>query len=196
MTSEQHAAPLAQPVSYRPIARQCRWCAESFAVALRPGRPRLYCRSSCRQRAYERRRGLGVLPPSDRLAMVQGGPLKHLPQGRPAYDRESWPASGDARMPCDQGECPSAANGESPSAGCLPGRYRDPFGRWRRMRAKRAQMSSAFAHRQGQCERRRIWRPCEQSSTMLVPSSVVRHRRRKEPPWRCWIGCSAPLRTA
>lgn len=86
MTAAQHPAPT-QHASHRPIDRQCRWCAESFAVALRAGRPRLYCRPSCRQRAYERRRGLGVLPPSDRLAMVNGGPLKHLPQGRAAYEQ-------------------------------------------------------------------------------------------------------------
>lgn len=37
----------------------CRWCGRKFTVAARVGRPRLYCKQSCRQRDYEtRRRGL------------------------------------------------------------------------------------------------------------------------------------------
>ena len=36
--------------------RRCRWCARPFAVAPGPGRPRRYCRQSCRQRDYEARR--------------------------------------------------------------------------------------------------------------------------------------------
>ena len=80
----------------RPTQRQCRWCADFFAVPFRPGRPKLYCRVSCRQRAYERRRGLGVLPPSDRLAMVDGGPLVHLANNRPGYER-GIVAAGDSK---------------------------------------------------------------------------------------------------
>jgi hypothetical protein len=58
--------------------RQCGWCTGTFAIARRPGRPRIYCSQACRQRAYERRRGLGVLPPPDRLYTRPGGPLVHL----------------------------------------------------------------------------------------------------------------------
>ena len=36
--------------------RRCRWCARPFTVAPGPGRPREYCRRSCRQRDYEARR--------------------------------------------------------------------------------------------------------------------------------------------
>ena len=36
--------------------RRCRWCGGSFPVAAGPGRPRVYCRDSHRQRAYEARR--------------------------------------------------------------------------------------------------------------------------------------------
>jgi hypothetical protein len=37
----------------------CRWCGRTFRVAGGAGRPRVYCRQSCRQRDYEaRRRGL------------------------------------------------------------------------------------------------------------------------------------------
>lgn len=38
-----------------PIHRRCRWCGGRFSVAPGPGRPRLYCRRSHRQRAYEAR---------------------------------------------------------------------------------------------------------------------------------------------
>ena len=34
---------------------QCRWCGRSYEAAPGPGRPRLYCRRSCRQRDYEAR---------------------------------------------------------------------------------------------------------------------------------------------
>ena len=70
----------------RPGRRQCRWCAEFFAVVIQPGRPKLYCTQSCRQRAYERRRGLGVLPPMDRLFMVNGGPFPNTVNARRGYE--------------------------------------------------------------------------------------------------------------
>ena len=41
----------------RPTHRACSWCADDFAVVRRPGRPRLYCSHTCRQRAYEHRHG-------------------------------------------------------------------------------------------------------------------------------------------
>lgn len=45
--------------------RHCAWCGGAFATSSGPGRPRRYCRSSHRQRAYEARReatrrGLGT----------------------------------------------------------------------------------------------------------------------------------------
>lgn len=40
-----------------PAHRDCAWCAQPIPVVLRPGRPRLYCNRSCRQRAYEFRHG-------------------------------------------------------------------------------------------------------------------------------------------
>jgi hypothetical protein len=46
---------IAQP---RPTHRPCSWCATEFVIVRRPGRPRLYCRHACRQRAYEHRHGL------------------------------------------------------------------------------------------------------------------------------------------
>jgi hypothetical protein len=45
------------------IERECLHCHSWFVVARRPGRPRIYCRRSCRQRAYEYRHGARVLPP-------------------------------------------------------------------------------------------------------------------------------------
>ena len=35
--------------------RRCRWCARRFPVTPGPGRPREFCRRSCRQRDYEAR---------------------------------------------------------------------------------------------------------------------------------------------
>ena len=34
---------------------RCRWCGRSYEATDGPGRPRLYCRRSCRQRDYESR---------------------------------------------------------------------------------------------------------------------------------------------
>jgi hypothetical protein len=36
--------------------RACRWCGRPFAPTASVGRPRQYCRRSCRQRDYEARR--------------------------------------------------------------------------------------------------------------------------------------------
>lgn len=35
--------------------RRCRWCGRRFPVVPGPGRPREFCRRSCRQRHYEAR---------------------------------------------------------------------------------------------------------------------------------------------
>lgn len=37
------------------VERRCRWCARRFTVTVGPGRPREFCRRSCRQRDYEAR---------------------------------------------------------------------------------------------------------------------------------------------
>lgn len=39
-----------------PTDKRCRWCARRFEVVPGPGRPKEYCRRSCRQRDYEARR--------------------------------------------------------------------------------------------------------------------------------------------
>lgn len=36
-------------------ARACLWCGRKFAVKAGPGRPRVYCKASCKQRDYEAR---------------------------------------------------------------------------------------------------------------------------------------------
>ena len=38
-----------------PDERRCAWCGRRFAARPGPGRPRRYCRQSCRQRDYEAR---------------------------------------------------------------------------------------------------------------------------------------------
>ena len=53
----RRTSPMPRIVQQRPTHRACSWCASEFAIARRPGRPRLYCRQSCRQRAFEHRHG-------------------------------------------------------------------------------------------------------------------------------------------
>jgi hypothetical protein len=69
-----------------PATRECSWCHATFTLRVGPGRKRIYCTRSCRQRAYERRRGLGVLPPPEVLIARPGGPLAHLPQRQLRYE--------------------------------------------------------------------------------------------------------------
>ena len=38
-----------------PEGQRCRWCGRPLAVRAGPGRPRQYCKQSCRQRDYEAR---------------------------------------------------------------------------------------------------------------------------------------------
>jgi hypothetical protein len=46
----------------KPVGEQrCRWCGRGFEAVAGPGRPRLYCRRSCRQREYEANRRSGEL---------------------------------------------------------------------------------------------------------------------------------------
>jgi hypothetical protein len=40
---------------------RCRWCGRAYEAAQGPGRPRVYCRRSCRQRDYEARQRAGEL---------------------------------------------------------------------------------------------------------------------------------------
>ncbi|HQZ35979.1 MAG TPA: hypothetical protein PK020_16245 [Ilumatobacteraceae bacterium] len=70
----------------RPTRRQCLWCHTEFDLRLGPGRKKIYCTVSCRQRAYERRRGLGVFPPPEQLISRPGGPLGHLPNRFTRYE--------------------------------------------------------------------------------------------------------------
>ena len=56
----------------RTRAARCQWCGREYESAAGPGRPRRYCRRSCRQRDYEARRraaelGLG----EDELIMTR-----------------------------------------------------------------------------------------------------------------------------
>jgi hypothetical protein len=69
-----------------------------FPLRTGPGRKKLYCSVSCRQRAYERRRGLGVLPPPEQLITRPGGPLAHLPNRSPRYEASGWTSLGRYRV--------------------------------------------------------------------------------------------------
>lgn len=70
----------------RPKQRECLWCRTVFELRQGPGRKKIYCKVSCRQRAYERRRGLGVFPPPEQLIIRPGGPLGHLPNRFTRYE--------------------------------------------------------------------------------------------------------------
>ena len=50
--------------------RRCRWCARRFPVREGPGRPREFCRRSCRQRDYEARQRAIDVGLSDRELIV------------------------------------------------------------------------------------------------------------------------------
>lgn len=52
--------------------RRCRWCARRFEVAPGPGRPKEFCRRSCRQRDYEaRQRATEVGLSEDELVLTR-----------------------------------------------------------------------------------------------------------------------------
>ena len=54
----------------RTTARRCRWCARPFDVVPGPGRPKEFCRRSCRQRDYEARRQSAALGLGDGQIVV------------------------------------------------------------------------------------------------------------------------------
>lgn len=76
--------------------RRCAWCAMEFPVVVRPGRPRVFCRASCRQRAYERRAGRGVLPPVDRRCTEPDlDPTSATAIRRPPAYQAGWSPAGE-----------------------------------------------------------------------------------------------------
>ena len=58
--------------------RRCRWCGRPFDVVPGPGRPREYCRRSCRQRDYEARRQSADLGLGDAHLVVARSELDAL----------------------------------------------------------------------------------------------------------------------
>lgn len=84
----------------------CEHCGRGFERPVGVGRPRRYCRRSCRQRAYERRRHDGDQAWGDRRIIELG---RQLAAHEDAIDRVRWLADQldrDAReeRPCDAGE--------------------------------------------------------------------------------------------
>jgi hypothetical protein len=57
---------------------RCRWCRRPLDAGSRPGRPRLYCRQSCRQRDYEARRRAAELGLSESEVVLARGQLEAL----------------------------------------------------------------------------------------------------------------------
>ena len=59
-------------------AARCRWCGRSYESPTGPGRPRIYCRRSCRQRDYESRRRTGELGLGEHELIVTRQELNEL----------------------------------------------------------------------------------------------------------------------
>lgn len=69
-----------RPDSHRsdaPAAR-CLWCRRNLPEAKPSGRPRRYCRQSCRQRAYEARRHAEELGLSDEQLVITRAELERM----------------------------------------------------------------------------------------------------------------------
>ena len=62
----------------RTTSRRCRWCARPFDVVPGPGRPKEFCRRSCRQRDYEARRQSAALGLGDGQIVVARADLDAL----------------------------------------------------------------------------------------------------------------------
>lgn len=85
----------------RPARPRCRWCGRLFQPTSGPGRPKHYCRQSCRQQAHLARKlaaahGLGegdVIVDRERLEELQGA-LYCLQAAIEDVDRDLAEASG------------------------------------------------------------------------------------------------------
>jgi len=58
--------------------RVCVWCGRKFPVSGGPGRPKLYCKPSCKQRDYEDRRRSAELGLGEHELVVTRGELEAL----------------------------------------------------------------------------------------------------------------------
>ncbi len=58
--------------------RACLWCGRKFPVNGGPGRPRLYCKLSCKQRDYEARRRAGELGLGEHELVLTRGELEAI----------------------------------------------------------------------------------------------------------------------
>jgi len=58
--------------------RACVWCGRKFTVRGGPGRPRVYCKPSCKQRDYEARRRADELGLGEHELIVTRGELQAL----------------------------------------------------------------------------------------------------------------------
>jgi septal ring factor EnvC (AmiA/AmiB activator) len=60
------------------IEKRCRWCGRGFAVRVGPGRPREFCKQSCRQMDYESRRRSAELGLTETELVVTRSELEEL----------------------------------------------------------------------------------------------------------------------
>jgi len=62
----------------RDQTRRCRWCGRQFAATVGAGRPRQFCKRSCRQRDYESRRRAAELGLGDDELIITRAELNEL----------------------------------------------------------------------------------------------------------------------
>jgi hypothetical protein len=58
--------------------RACLWCGRKFEVNTGPGRPRLYCKASCKQRDYESRQRAQELGLSENELVITRDDLESM----------------------------------------------------------------------------------------------------------------------
>jgi hypothetical protein len=81
--------------------RRCRWCGRAFA-ANPSGRPRAYCRASCRQRDYEARRRAQEVGLSDAELIVARSQLDALHDALYVLEAAIEDVERDLDRPADQ----------------------------------------------------------------------------------------------
>jgi hypothetical protein len=65
-------------VTKSPLAQRCRWCGRGFEVLTGPGRPKQFCKASCRQQDYVARRRAGEVGLSESELIVARRQLDEL----------------------------------------------------------------------------------------------------------------------
>ncbi|WP_328966259.1 hypothetical protein [Streptomyces virginiae] len=70
----------------------CAWCGKPFP-AVRVGRPREFCRQTCRQRAWEKKRETDRIKAAVEAALAEAGPPRVSSQTEPGVSSQTKPTS-------------------------------------------------------------------------------------------------------